>query len=244
MVLQDDRVRRRAARVDPRRRLARADEGDPAELDRPLRGRRGPLPRRGARRRRRRLHDARPTRSSARPSSSSRPSIRSSRRTRATRRRSTRGTPARGRSRSARPPTKKTGVFTGLHAVNPVNGEQLPIWVADYVLMDYGTGAIMAVPAHDERDARVRRDVRPADRRGDRRGRRARQLRPLRRAAGRRGEARDRRSARAGGTRQGDRPLPPARLELLAAALLGLPDPVHPLREAAASSRCPRTSCR
>jgi leucyl-tRNA synthetase len=48
--------------------------------------------------------------------------------------------------------TKKTGVFTGLHAVNPINGDRLPIWVADYVLMDYGTGAIMAVPAHDERD--------------------------------------------------------------------------------------------
>ncbi|HEY2353979.1 MAG TPA: leucine--tRNA ligase [Gaiellaceae bacterium] len=48
--------------------------------------------------------------------------------------------------------TEKTGVFTGLHAVNPVNGEKMPIWVADYVLMDYGTGAIMAVPAHDERD--------------------------------------------------------------------------------------------
>jgi leucyl-tRNA synthetase len=48
--------------------------------------------------------------------------------------------------------TTKTGVSTGFHAVNPVNGERLPIWVADYVLMDYGTGAIMAVPAHDERD--------------------------------------------------------------------------------------------
>ncbi|HLY94573.1 MAG TPA: leucine--tRNA ligase [Gaiellaceae bacterium] len=48
--------------------------------------------------------------------------------------------------------TVKTGVFTGHYAVNPVNGERLPIWVADYVLMDYGTGAIMAVPAHDERD--------------------------------------------------------------------------------------------
>ena len=47
---------------------------------------------------------------------------------------------------------EKTGVFTGRHATNPVNGEQIPIWVADYVLMDYGTGAIMAVPAHDERD--------------------------------------------------------------------------------------------
>jgi leucyl-tRNA synthetase len=49
--------------------------------------------------------------------------------------------------------TEKTGVFTGHYATNPVNDEQLPIWVADYVLMDYGTGAIMAVPAHDERDA-------------------------------------------------------------------------------------------
>jgi leucyl-tRNA synthetase len=47
---------------------------------------------------------------------------------------------------------KKTGVFTGGYAVNPVNSEPLPIWIADYVLMSYGTGAIMAVPAHDERD--------------------------------------------------------------------------------------------
>ncbi len=46
----------------------------------------------------------------------------------------------------------KTGVFTGAYAVNPVNGDKLPIWVADYVMMSYGTGAIMAVPAHDERD--------------------------------------------------------------------------------------------
>src|SRR5262249_60386758 len=46
----------------------------------------------------------------------------------------------------------KTGVPTGGHAINPVNGEQLPIWIADYVLMSYGTVAIMAVPAHDERD--------------------------------------------------------------------------------------------
>ncbi len=47
---------------------------------------------------------------------------------------------------------EKTGVFTGGFAVNPVNGEQIPIWIADYVLMGYGTGAIMAVPGHDERD--------------------------------------------------------------------------------------------
>ncbi|PAE29668.1 leucine--tRNA ligase [Paenibacillus sp. 7884-2] len=46
----------------------------------------------------------------------------------------------------------KTGVFTGAYAVNPVNNEKMPIWIADYVLMSYGTGAIMAVPAHDERD--------------------------------------------------------------------------------------------
>jgi leucyl-tRNA synthetase len=46
----------------------------------------------------------------------------------------------------------KTGVFLGKHAINPVNGERIPVWAADYVLPDYGTGAIMAVPAHDQRD--------------------------------------------------------------------------------------------
>ena len=47
---------------------------------------------------------------------------------------------------------EKTGVFLGVYAVNPVNGERIPVWAADYVLPDYGTGAIMAVPAHDQRD--------------------------------------------------------------------------------------------
>lgn len=47
---------------------------------------------------------------------------------------------------------EKTGVFTGGYAINPVNGNKIPVWIADYVLMTYGTGAIMAVPAHDERD--------------------------------------------------------------------------------------------
>jgi leucyl-tRNA synthetase len=56
----------------------------------------------------------------------------------------------RGEARAAE--EEKTGVFTGLYATNPVNGERLPVYVADYVLMEYGTGAIMAVPAHDERD--------------------------------------------------------------------------------------------
>ncbi|HLG09692.1 MAG TPA: leucine--tRNA ligase [Gaiellaceae bacterium] len=67
--------------------------------------------------------------------------------------------------------TEKTGILTGLHAVNPVNGERLPIYVADYVLTDYGTGAIMAVPAHDQRDfdfatafdLPIRQVVRPPD---------------------------------------------------------------------------------
>src|SRR5439155_17304298 len=47
---------------------------------------------------------------------------------------------------------EKTGVFTGGYATNPATGQPIPIWIADYVLMEYGTGAIMAVPGHDERD--------------------------------------------------------------------------------------------
>ncbi|MEO5633590.1 leucine--tRNA ligase [Gaiella sp.] len=71
--------------------------------------------------------------------------------------------------------TEKTGVFTGLHVVNPANDERLPVYVADYVLSDYGTGAIMAVPAHDTRDFEfaetfglpVRQVIRPVDGDGD-----------------------------------------------------------------------------
>jgi leucyl-tRNA synthetase len=77
---------------------------------------------------------------------------------------------AAARSEVEREEKEKDGVFTGRYAVNPVNGERIPIWVADYVLMGYGTGAIMAVPAHDERDhafaerygLEIRAVVRPA----------------------------------------------------------------------------------
>ena len=47
---------------------------------------------------------------------------------------------------------EKHGVFTGRYAINPFNSEKVPVWAANYILMDYGTGAIMSVPAHDERD--------------------------------------------------------------------------------------------
>jgi leucyl-tRNA synthetase len=75
------------------------------------------------------------------------------------------------RSAVEREEKEKDGIFTGRYATNPVNGERIPIWVADYVLMEYGTGAIMAVPAHDERDyafaerygLEIRQVVEPAD---------------------------------------------------------------------------------
>ncbi len=67
--------------------------------------------------------------------------------------------------------TRKTGVFIGLHAVNPVNGDRIPIFISDYVLAGYGTGAIMAVPAHDERDfefaKKFQLPIRPVVRRAD-----------------------------------------------------------------------------
>ena len=127
---------------------------------------------------------------------------------------------------------EKTGVFTGRYATNPVNGEPIPIWVADYVLMEYGTGAIMAVPAHDERDREFAEKydlpiVPVIDDDGKLINSGA-----VRRPAGRGGEARDRRLAERARPRQAGDQLPPARLELLAPALLGLPDPDHLLRRA------------
>ena len=100
----------------------------------------------------------RPTRCSARPSSSSRPTPPwppswarpgSARRSRRTCEQVARGRP---RSTGWRPTGRRPASFLDRHAINPVNGERLPVCAADYVLADYGTGAIMAVPAHDQRD--------------------------------------------------------------------------------------------
>ena len=139
---------------------------------------------------------------------------------------------------------EKTGVFTGRHATNPVNGEQIPIYVADYVLMEYGTGRDHGGPRTRRARRRVRTGVRPAGRPGDRRRREADLLGPVQRAGRAGGKAGDRRVAV--GAREGEAgdQLPPARLELLAAALLGRSDPGHPLPRTTASFRCLRTNCR
>ena len=77
---------------------------------------------------------------------------------------------------------EKTGVFIGAYAINPVNGARIPIWIADYVMMTYGTGAIMAVPAHDERDFEFALKYRAAHHPGHRPARRrGQELCPCRR---------------------------------------------------------------
>ena len=150
------------------------------------------------------------------------------------------------RSTVEREQKEKDGVFTGRYATNPVNGERIPIWVADYVLMEYGTGAIMAVPAHDERDhafaerygLEIRQVVSPGRRvrgRGRVRGahgeRGARQLRRVQRHAGA-GRARGRSSSCSRGGAPGavGDSIPAARLAAVAPAVLGLPDPRRALR--------------
>ena len=133
----------------------------------------------------------------------------------------------------------KTGVALGRTVTNPVNGEQIPMYVADYVLMEYGTGAIMAVPGHDERDFAfaqaydlpIRRVIEGGDGAALQRRRPAREQPPrLRRDGQPRGARGDRRLARPRGQGPRLRQLPPARLARLAPALLGLPDPDRPLR--------------
>ena len=151
------RLRRPPDRRPRPARLDRLDQDDAAQLDRAQRGRRGAL--RARRPGRSRCSPPGPTRCSARRSWCWRPSTRWS--TRSTtpehadgRRRSTArvGRPRKNDLDRQDDDREKTGVFTGSYAINPVNGEQIPIWIADYVLMGYGTGAIMAVPCGDQRD--------------------------------------------------------------------------------------------
>ena len=134
----------------------------------------------------------------------------------------------------------------GRYAINPVNDERIPVWIADYVLMDYGTGAIMAVPAHDERDfefaqefgLQIRQVIAPRDGEADERSR----LSPtpttrcwLTRASSTGMPAPEGSAAIVAwleerGLGEAHRHLPPARLAAVTPALLGLPDPDRPLR--------------
>ena len=145
---------------------------------------------------------------------------------------------------------EKTGVFTGGYAVNPATGQPIPVWVADYVLMEYGTGAIMAVPGHDERDFEfakkfelpIVRVVAEPDGSGRRAARRRRvhreragpagPLGQVRRDGRPRGQARHHRLARRARGGEGGGPLPPPRLVHQPPALLGPADPDHLLRPA------------
>ena len=136
----------------------------------------------------------------------------------------------------------KTGVPLGRSVVNPVNGERIPMWVADYVLMEYGTGAIMAVPGHDERDhdfaTTFDLPIRKVIDCGDELpcsddGPIVNSHPALRRDAQPRRAGQDRRLARRAGQGPPLDQLPPARLAALAPALLGLPDPDRLLRRSA-----------
>ena len=165
------RLRRPADRRPRARRLARAGHDHAAQLDRPLARRRGLVPGGRFRRGHRRLHDAsgHPVRrhlhgaSRRRPSSSTRSSPTPGPTDVDARWTGGAATPAEAvaayRAQAAaktdierQENRDKTGVFTGAYAVNPVNGEQIPVFIADYVLAGYGTGAIMAVPGQDDRD--------------------------------------------------------------------------------------------
>ena len=152
---------------------------------------------------------------------------------------------------------EKTGVFLGVHAVNPVNGERIPVYAADYVLAEYGTGAIMAVPAHDQRDLDFARayalDVREVVATGgpDPAGERDRhtgggdlhQLRATGRAdrQGQRGRD-DHRPTGIRRHRHRRRHLPAAGLAAEPPTLLGHPDPDHPLRRVRGGARARRST--
>ena len=155
---------------------------------------------------------------------------------------------------------EKTGVPLGRSVVNPVNGEEIPMYVADYVLMEYGTGAIMAVPGHDSRDydfakkfdLPVKRVIEGSDPEapGDAEGLPYTGDGPMVNSG--RFDGQGNRDAYAAmvewlgeeGRGRDRGQLPPARLAALAAALLGRADPDRLLRRVRDGRRCPRTSCR
>jgi leucyl-tRNA synthetase len=167
---------------------------------------------------------------------------------------------------------EKHGVFTGRYVINPITGKPAPIWVADYVLMDYGTGAVMGVPCGDQRDfdfarkyglpippiicqkedplydeLKDERELASRTSTGTSHGGRG-LPRPVRRVHGHegrqalRGRRRHRRLARGARLRPHEGPVPPARLAHQPPALLGQPHPDDSLRLSAATCPCPRTA--
>ena len=153
---------------------------------------------------------------------------------------------AQNRSRGVLEEVTKEGVFTGSYCTNPVTGVKMPIYVANFVLMEYGTGAVMAVPAHDQRDFEFARKydlpiqvvIQPpgeelkadSPHRGLRGRRRPGGLRPVHRHGQRRGQGGHRRLPGRAGPGQARGALPPAGLAHLPAALLGGAHPDHLLR--------------
>ena len=152
---------------------------------------------------------------------------------------------------------EKKGMPTGLSVTHPLTGEKVEVWVGNYVLMGYGDGAVMGVPAHDERDFAFAQKYGLAIKAGRRRRRRdlldrrvaalvrgqgarpLREQRQVRRPRLRGGRRRDRRRPRRAGPGREADDVPAARLGHLAPALLGHADPDRPLRRRAATCRCP-----